>query len=218
MGVAFALLLVAGAGAVSAPASAAKVKKPTVKGTTEITVPLTFVTDAADEGVIISPVDPASALATMEVVALEFPVTGPEGDGIVRHRGGLSFASANTGITIELLDPSLTWGTGPVPVKRAKVSFKNQINGQIVTLFDVRNIEMDVKIGKPAKNGKSGWKRTDTMTFTGDLFVVNNPVSVKIFNEAMDAEIFEAGAAFGSLESDSSTTVYCKTKKDCTIR
>ena len=218
MGVAFAVLLVAGAGAVSTPASAAKVKKATVSGTTAITAPLTFVTDAAAQGVVISPVDPADALATMDDVTLEFPVTGPVGDGIVRHRGGLSFASANTGITIELLNPSLTWGTGPSPVKRAQIQFQNQINRATVTIFDVRNIEMDGTTGKPMKDGKAGWKRTDTMTFTGDVFVVNNPVSVKVFNEAMDAEIFEAGAAFGSLESTYSTTVYCKTKKDCTIR
>jgi hypothetical protein len=215
--IAAAAALVAGAGALTAAPASAKVKAPTVTGSTDLTVPLTVVTDAMAQGVTISPIAPAQVLATMETATLEFPVRYRRGDGIIGHRGGLSFASDNTGITIGLTNPDITWGTGQFPVQRAQVSFTNKLNGAIVTILDVRNIDITSKLGKPVKDGKSGWKRTDRVTFTGDAFIVNNPVAVKVFNEAMDAEIFTPGMAFGTIDSSSAITVYCKTKKDCTV-
>jgi len=214
-GIGIAVLMVAALGVASASTASAAPMKPTITGTTEVTVPTEFVTEAAGQGVVVSAIEPATALATSTSVAIQFPVTGPVGDGIIRHRGGLSFASENTGITIEIINPSLTWGTGPSPVKRAQVTFTNAINGNLVTFFDVRNIDMTGKAGKPEKHGRHGWKRTDTGTFAGDLFVVNNPLAVKAFNEVMDAEILTPGAAFGEISSTYSTTVYCKTKKLC---
>ena len=215
--VAAAAALVVGAGAVTAAPAAAKVKTPTAKGQTDLTVPLATVADAAAKGVTISPVAPAQVLATMDTATLEFPVRYRRGDGIIGHRGGLSFASDNTGITVELVNPDITWGTGESPVQRAQVSFTNTLNGAYVTILDVRNIDITSKLGKAVKDGKSGWKRTDRVTFTGDAFIVNNPVAVKIFNEAMDAEIFTPGMAFGTIDSSSDITVYCKTKKACTV-
>lgn len=215
--VAAAAALVVGAGALTASPASAKVKTPTMKGATDLTVPLSFVVDAMGKGVTIAPIEPASVMTTADSATLQFPVTYRRGDGIIAHKGGLSFASDNTGITIELTNPAITWGTGPFPIKRASIEFTNELNGAIVKILDLRNIDATTKNGKPVKNGKAGWKRTDTGTFTADAFVVNNPVSVKIFNEAMDAEIFTPGMAFGSVESNYSITVYCKTKKDCTL-
>ena len=217
VGLAAAAALVAGAGALTAAPASAKPKTPTMTGSTGLTVPLGLVAGATEKGVTISPIEPAQVLATMNTATLEFPVTYRRGDGIIGHKGGLSFASSNTGITIELIDPAITWGTGPSPVKRAQVTFTNVLNGTTVTFLDVRNVEITSKSGKPVKAGKSGWKRTDAGTFAGDAFIANNPVGVKVFNEAMDGEILTPGMAFGSIESSYSTTYYCKSKKDCTL-
>ena len=108
--VAAAAALIAGVGAVTAAPASAKVKTPTAKGQTDLTVPLATVTDAAAKGVTISPIAPAQVLATMDTATLEFPVSYRRGDGIIGHRGGLSFASDNTGITVELVNPAATNG------------------------------------------------------------------------------------------------------------
>ena len=102
--VAAAAALVAGAGALAATPASAKSKTP-IKGTTVLEVPLTTVGAAVQAGITIAPIAPSRAQATSEVVGVTFPVSGPVMDGMVHHRGGISLASANTGITLTATKP-----------------------------------------------------------------------------------------------------------------
>ena len=222
--VAAAAALVAGAGLAAASPAAAN-KKPTIKGDTNILVPTALITAASEAGITVAPIDPARALATMEIVDVQFPVVGPVGDGILRHRGGLSFASANTGITLTFTNPSIEWGTGPGIEAGAQIlgtiggvpdaAGGAQLNGNRAPVFDVKNAKVTSKKGKIAKDGKKGFKRTDSVVITGDVSIVDNATVVGLLNQLMGTEIFMAGMPFGATAVDFKVTVYCKTKKAC---
>ena len=99
--VAAAAALVAGAGAMAAaPATASG--KAAIGGTTIIEVPLALVGAAQAAGVTIAPIAPSRAQATSDIVGVTFPITGPADDGALFHKGGLSFASSNTNITLTI--------------------------------------------------------------------------------------------------------------------
>jgi hypothetical protein len=222
--VAAAAALVAGAGLAAASPAAAN-KKPIIKGDTNILVPTALITAASEAGITVAPITPARALATQEVVDVQFPITGPLQDGILRHRGGLSFASANTGITLTFTNPSIEWGTGPGIQAGAQIfgtiggvpdaAGGAQINGNRAPVFDVKNAKVKVKKGKIAKDGKNGFKRTDSSVITGDVSIVDNATVVGLLNQLMGVEIFTPGLPFGATEVEFKVTVFCKTKQAC---
>lgn len=220
--VAAAAALVAGAGAMAAtPATAASKAK--VGGETIITVPLALVGAASAAGVTIAPVAPSRAQATTDVVGVTFPVTGPAMDGVVHHRGGLSFASANTGITLTATKPQIEYATSPA-ADTASITVEINgvpdgspfagLNGTRVPIFTVNDFTVKGKWGKATKAGKA-WKQTYTSTITGSVTIVDNQTVVDAVNGFMGAQIFTAGMDFGDLASKVTTTETCKTKKQC---
>ena len=219
--IAAAAALVAGAGAMAAtPATAATKAK--VGGTTVIVVPLALVGAASAAGVTISPVEPSKAQATADSVGVTFPVTGPAMDGVLHHTGGLSFASSKTGITLTATKPQIEWATSGGDTASITVEINGvpaaspfaALNGTRVPIFTVNDFTMKGKWGKATKAGKA-WKQTYTAVMTGDVTVVDNATVVDAVNGFMGVPIFTAGMDFGALDSKSTTTHTCKTKKDC---
>lgn len=219
--VAAAAALVAGAGALAAtPATAAAKAK--VGGTTIITVPLALVGAAGQAGVAISPIAPSQADATMDTVGVTFPVTGPAMDGVLHHTGGLSFASSNTQITLTATKPQIEWATSGGTTASITVEINGvpsaspfaALNGTRIPIFTVNDFAMKGKWGKATKAGKA-WKQTYTTTMTGNVIIVDNQTVVDAVNGFMGAAIFTAGMDFGTLDSKSTTTHTCKTKKEC---
>lgn len=213
--------LVAGAGAMAAVPATAAGKGPQPKGTTVINVPTTLITQAGAAGVQIAPILPATADATMDTVGVAFPVTGPITDGAVSHRGGLSLTTSKIALTLS--NPVIGWATdgdgksgtisGTVGGVPAGSGFE-QLNGQSVPVFDVKNMQITSKKGKPVGKGKV-WKRTTTQTITGDVSVVDNPAVVDIINGLLGVPLFKAGMPFGTLDTTWSVTINCKSKKAC---
>lgn len=224
VGLAAAAALVAGAGAMAAtPATAAP--KPVIKGETVIEVPLALIGAADAAGVTISPVAPSKAQATATVVGVTFPIVGPLLDGMVHHRGGLSFASSNTDITLTATKPAIEFATsgGDTATITAEINGVPSsspfaaLNGTRVPLFTVTNFAISGKWGKAAKAGK-GWKQAYRATVSGDVSVVDNQTVVDAVNGFMGAPIFTAGMEFGELASAYTVTNTCKTKKECSQR
>jgi hypothetical protein len=216
--VAAAAALVAGASLASASPAAAY-KKATIKGDTNILVPTALITAAQGAGVTITPIQPARALATMEIVDVQFPVAGPVADGAIFHRGGLSFASANTDVTLTFNKPIVEWGSGPGikagAIIKGTLGGLEAVNGLEVTLFDVKNIKASNKKGKVTRDGKKNFKRTDTTVVSGDVTLVNNATLVGQLNTILGVDIFTPGLPFGTTVIETKTTVFCKTKKTC---
>ncbi|MGI9196724.1 MAG: hypothetical protein ACR2KE_04605 [Candidatus Nanopelagicales bacterium] len=216
--------LIAGAGAMAAAPAGAAGKLPQPQGSTVITVPIALITAATGAGVTIAPIEPAAADATMENVAIDFPVTGPNADGAVYHLGGLGITSAKTSVNLTWSKPTIEWptsGDGKSAIIKGVIagvpagSGFEALNGQNATLFDVKNMVIKDTKGKIVKNGKKGFKRTDTQTITGDVSVVDNKTVVDILNGLLGVPLFTAAMPFGSLESVSTVTHICKTKKAC---
>ena len=219
--VAAGVALIAGAGAMAAtPATAASKAK--VGGETVITVPLALIGAAGAAGVTISPIEPSRAQATTDVVGVTFPVTGPAQDGVIHHLGGLSFASANTGITLTATKPQIEYATSGGDTASITVEINGvpsaspfaALNGTRVPIFTVNDFTVKGKWGKATKAGKA-WKQTYTSTITGSVTVVDNATVVDAVNGFMGAKIFTAGMDFGDLASKVTTTETCKTKKQC---
>jgi len=219
--VAAGVALVAGAGAMAAtPASASAKAK--VGGTTVITVPLALVGAAGAAGVAIAPIAPSGADATTDSVGVTFPITGPAEDGVLNHRGGLSFASSNTQITLTATKPKIEWATSGGDTASITVEINGvpaaspfaALNGTRIPIFTVNDFAMKGKWGKATKAGKA-WKQTYTSVMTGDVVIVDNQTVVDAVNGFMGAAIFTAGMDFGVLDSKSTTTHTCKTKKEC---
>jgi hypothetical protein len=219
--VAAAAALVAGVGALAAtPATAAAKAK--VGGTTVITVPLALVGAAGQAGVAIAPISPSGADATTDVVGVTFPVTGPAQDGVIHHRGGLSFASSNTGITLTATKPQIEYATSGGDTASITVEINGvpaqspfaALNGTRIPIFTVNDFTVKGKWGKATKAGK-GWQQTYTSTVSGSVVVVDNATVVDAVNGFMGAQIFTAGMDFGDLASKVTTSHTCKTKKEC---
>ena len=219
--VAAAAALIAGVGtAVASPASA-KIKR-TVSGGTVIEVPLALVSGAGDAGVAITPIKPAAAEATSEVVGIAFPAQMPKTDGVLPHRGGLSFASANTGVTLTFKNPSITYPTsggdtavisgtiGGIPADNPLAT----LNGKPVDLLDVKNFTVEWKIGKVKKVGKK-YEKVLTQTMSGDVLVSSNGLIIDGVNALMGAPLFTAGMPFGALDTEWSVKLTCDTAKEC---
>lgn len=218
--VAAAAALVAGAGALATPPATAA-EKAKVDGTTVITVPLALIVDAQGAGVTVAPIAPSRAQATSDVVGVTFPVTGPALDGILHHTGGLSFASSITQVTLKATMPQIEWMTSGgdkayitmeingIPASSPFAAY----NGTRIPFFTVNDFTMKGKWGKATKAGKA-WKQTYTSTMTGDVVFIDKS-AVDAVNAFMGAAIFTVGMDFGVLDSKSTTTHTCKTKKDC---
>jgi hypothetical protein len=221
--VAAAAALVAGAGALAAaPASAAKGPQP--KGATIISVPLTLVGAAVQAGVTVAPIEPAKAQATSTVVGLNFPVSGPLMDGVIHHKGGLSFTSAKTGVVLTFSNPTIEYATSGGTTAEIKGTIEGipannplaQVNGTRVALLTIDNFKVVNKQGKITKDGKKGFKRTMTQTVTGEAKISSVGLLVDAVNALMGAPgLFTAGMDFGAVNSEWSVTKTCKTKKAC---
>lgn len=213
--------LIAGAGAAVASPASAKIKR-TVSGGTAIEVPLELVSGAASAGVTITPIKPALAEATSNVVGIAFPAQLPKTDGVLPHKGGLSFASANTGVTLTFNNPSIEYPTsggdtavitgiiGGIPDDNPLAT----LNGKPVQLLDVKNFTVGWKIGKVKKVGKK-FEKVLTQTMSGDVFVSSNGLIIDGVNALMGAPLFTAGMAFGALDTEWSVKVTCDTAKEC---
>jgi hypothetical protein len=219
--VAAGVALVAGAGlAASAPASAAA--KPAFKGATGIAVPMALIGAASAAGVTIAPIAPARAQATTDVVNVLFPVSGPLMDGVLHHRGGLSLTSATTQITLTVTSPTIEWATSGGDTAEIKGEIGGipdsspfaALNGQRAGIFKVSNFDEVIKKGKITKAGKM-FKRTWTITQTGDVAVTDSQTVVDAINGFMGVPLFTAGMDFGTLDTSYTITHTCKTKKEC---
>ena len=233
--VAAAAALVAGAGAMAATPASAK-SKAAIKGTTVLEVPLTTVGAAVQAGVTIAPIAPSRVQATSEVAAVTFPVSGPLMDGMVHHRGGISLASANTGITLTATKPAIEYATSggdtatltieinivPVPPRLASSPTPASspfaaLNGTRVPFLTITDFEIAGKWGKATKAGKS-WRQTYTAEIAGKAGLVDNANIIGALNGFMGTTIFVAGLDFGDIVSEYTITNTCKTKKACSQR
>ena len=214
--------LIAGAGAMAATPAGAAAKAPKPTGETVIVVPMAILQAAGAAGVQITPIEPATADATMDSVGVGFPVTGPLMDGVVHHSGGLSIASAK--VTLTWSDPTIeyaTSGDGKTAVIKGTIggvpegSGFEALNGQRAGIFDVKNMTITNTASKITGNAKRGFKRTFTQSITGDVTVVDSPQVVEILNGLIGVPLFTAGMPFGELDSEWSITRTCKTKKAC---
>lgn len=221
LSVAAAAALIAGAGAVAATPASAKVKR-VVTGGTVIEVPLALVSGAAGAGVTITPIKPALAEATSDVVGIAFPAQMPKTDGVLPHKGGLSFASAKTGVTLTFTNPSIEYATsggdtavisgtiGGIPDGNPLAT----LNGKPLELLDVKNFTVEWKIGKVKKVGKK-FEKVLTQTMSGEVFVSSNGLVIDGVNALMGAPLFTAGMPFGALDTEWSVKVICDTAKEC---
>jgi hypothetical protein len=222
--VAAAAALVAGAGAMAAaPASANS--KPVIKGTTVLEVPLTTVGAAVQAGITIAPIAPSRAQATSTFVGVTFPVSGPLMDGVVNHRGGISLASANTGITLTATKPAIEYATSGGDTATLTIEINGvpdsspfaALNGTRVPFLTITDFTIKGKWGKATKAGKS-WKQTYTAEVAGDTGLVDNANIIGALNGFMGTTIFVAGLDFGPIASKYTITHSCKTKKECSQR
>lgn len=225
IGVAASVALVAGAGALAAAPAGASGKS-AIGGETVIAVPTALISAAGAAGVAVSPIAPAKAQATMDVVGVIFPVVGPATDGARFHTGGLQFASSNTNITLTATNPTIGWATsegpddatitvtvGGIPAGHPLAS----ANGSKLPVFDVKGYEMTIKKGKVTGKGKK-WTRVDTITMTGPVTVTTNATVVGALNGLLmkpGTTLFTAGMPFGELDSVETVTHRCKSKKLC---
>ena len=222
--VAAGVALIAGAGAMAATPASAKPKGPQPKGTTVIEVPLAVVGAAVQAGVTVAPIEPSTAEATQTVVGVTFPVSGPLMDGVVHHKGGLSFSSSKTGVVLTFKDPTIEYATSGGTTAEIKGTIEGipannplaQVNGTRVALLTIDNFKVSNKQGKIVKDGKKGFKRTTTQTITGEAKISSVGLLVDAVNALMGAPgLFTAGMDFGAVESVWSVTYTCKTKKAC---
>ena len=226
IGVAASVALVAGAGALAASPAVASKHSSGIGGTTVIAVPTALIGAATAAGVAVSPIAPSKALATADVVGVTFPITGPATDGALFHKGGLQFASSNTGVTLTATKPTIGWPTdGSSPDATISVTVGGipaghplaSANGSVLPVFDVKGYEMTIKKGKVTGKGKK-WTRVDTVTMTGPVTITTNATVVGALNGLLmkpGTTLFTAGMAFGELESEETITHTCKTKKAC---
>ena len=213
--------LVAGAGALAATPASAK-SKAVIKGTTVLAVPLTTVGAAVQAGVTIAPIAPSKVEATSEVAAVTFPVSGPLMDGMVHHRGGISLASANTGITLTATKPAIEYATSGGDTATLTIEINGvpdsspfaALNGTRVPFLTITDFEIAGKWGKAQKAGKA-WKQTYTAEIAGKAGLVDNANIIGALNGFMGTTIFVAGLDFGNIVSEYTITNNCKTKKDC---
>ena len=219
--VAAAAALVAGAGALAATPASAK-SKAVIKGTTVLAVPLTTVGAAVQAGVTIAPIAPSKVEATSEVAAVTFPVSGPLMDGMVHHRGGISLASANTGITLTATKPAIEYATSGGDTATLTIEINGvpdsspfaALNGTRVPFLTITDFEIAGKWGKAQKAGKA-WKQTYTAEIAGKAGLVDNANIIGALNGFMGTTIFVAGLDFGNIVSEYTITENCKTKKQC---
>ena len=232
--VAAAAALVAGAGAMVATPANAAAKKPTIKGASTISLPPALVDAMAAKGITLNATGGGKVAVdgSTGYTNLSFPVSGPVEDGIVHHKGVLEIVSAGTKVTLTLTNPKLTYdtdgsGTGQLGgvlngLPTWMEPFSSALNGTEREPFDISDLKITIKPGKPAKDGKKGFKRTDRVTATGMMSYTDDQDSANIFNTALlgpegaaTAPLFIPGMELGAISSTFTVTVFCKTAKAC---
>ena len=229
--VAAGLALVAGAGAIAAtPATAAP--KPKVKGATTLSFPPAILEALAENQITFN----VTAGGKVEVdgstgyANATFPITGPVEDGVIKHKGTLEIISGLTDVTLSVANPVITYatdgsGTGSIGgvvngLPSWTEPFASVINGTFRDpLFNLTNVKVTVKPGKVKKAGKA-FTRTDAVNLTADVSYNSSQDSANLFNAALTKfplgpAIFSVDMPLGTMDTKSTVTVTCKTKKAC---
>ena len=204
--------LVAGVGIAAAPAQAKVTSQ--VSGSTTITIPPEVYVQLSVVGVQLQAFDPATSTNPSGTQALHFPVTKPVKSGAVANTGIMAIGASVS--RIDLASPHLEYATG-AGATTGQITFQDEddaIGGDRVTIFGVNNMTVKVTKGKVAKAG-AAWKRTDRQRITGDVSIVDDPQLVSNLNAYIGTTFLTPGMEFGTLDSKVTTTITCKTRREC---
>ena len=204
--------LVAGVGIAAAPAKAKVTSQ--VSGSTTITIPPEVYVQLSVVGVQLQAFDPATSTNPSGTQALHFPVTKPVKSGAVANTGIMAIGASVS--RIDLASPHLEYATG-AGATTGQITFQDEddaVGGDRVTIFGVNNMTVKVTKGKVAKAG-AAWKRTDRQRITGDVSIVDDPQLVSNLNAYIGTTFFTPGMEFGTLDSKVTTTITCKTRREC---
>ena len=228
--VAAAAALVAGAGAMAAAPATAK-NKAKIKGSSTLAFPPALVEGLATNGITLNAIGggKVSVDGSTGYANATFPITGPVMDGEVKHKGTLQIINESLGVTLTITNPVVTYATdgsgtgeiGGVVDGLPEWSIAAPvINGTFREgLFLLDDVKINVKAGKVKKSGKK-FTRADVVTLTANLTYNDSQDSANIFNNALTQwplgpAIFSPGMELGGVNSKSTVTVTCKTKKAC---
>ena len=204
--------LVAGAGIATTPAQAKVTSQ--VGGSTTITLLPEVYGQLATAGVQFQALDPATSTNPSGTQALHFPVTKPFKSGAVANTGTMAIGAVLN--RIDLASPHLEYATR-AGATTGRITFQDvydAVGGDRVTIFGVNNMTVKVTKGRVAKAG-AAWKRTDRQVITGDVSIVDDPQLVSALNTYIGTTFFTPGVAFGTLNSKVTTTITCKTRREC---
>jgi hypothetical protein len=204
--------LVAGAGIAATPAQAKVTSQ--VSGSTTITILPEMYSQLSTVGVQFQGLAPATSTNPSGTQALHFPVTKPFKPGAVANTGTMAIGASLS--RIDLASPHLEYATG-AGATTGRITFQDEydaIGGDRVTIFGVKNMTVKVTKGKVAKAG-AVWKRTDRQLITGDVYIVDDPQLVSALNAYIGTTFFTPGMDFGTLDSKATTTITCKTRREC---
>ena len=203
--------LVAGVGIAAAPAQAKVTSQ--VSGSTTITI-LPKVYSQFSAGVQVQAFPPATSTNPAGTQAIHFPVTTPLKPGAVANTGVMTIGALLNRIDLSLpiLEYSSTKGrtTGQITFKDEYAS----LTSDRFALFKVTGMSLKVTKGKATKSGAT-WKRTDRQWITGKVAIVDNPKTVDSLNTYIGTTLFTPGMEFGTLDSNVTTTITCKTRREC---
>ena len=204
--------LVAGVGIAAAPAQAKVTSQ--VSGSTTITLLPEVYSQLSTVGVQFQGLPPATSTNPSGTQALHFPVTKPFKPGAVANTGVMTIGALLN--RIDLASPYLEYATG-AGATTGRITFQDDyaaVGGDRVTIFGVNTMTVKVTKGKVAKAG-AVWKRTDRQLITGGVSIVDDPQLVSALNAYIGTTFFTPGMAFGTLDSKVTTTITCKTRREC---
>jgi len=204
--------LVAGVGIAAAPAQAKVTSQ--VSGSTTITLLPEVYSQLSTVGVQFQGLPPATSTNPSGTQALHFPVTKPFKPGAVANTGVMTIGALLN--RIDLASPHLEYATG-AGATTGRITFQDDyaaVGGDRVTIFGVNTMTVKVTKGKVAKAG-AVWKRTDRQLITGGVSIVDDPQLVSALNAYIGTTFFTPGMAFGTLDSKVTTTITCKTRREC---
>jgi hypothetical protein len=204
--------LVAGVGIAAAPAQAKVTSQ--VSGSTTITLLPEVYSQLSTVGVQFQGLPPATSTNPSGTQALHFPVTKPFKPGAVANTGVMTIGALLN--RIDLASPHLEYATG-AGATTGRITFQVDyaaVGGDRVTIFGVNTMTVKVTKGKVAKAG-AVWKRTDRQLITGGVSIVDDPQLVSALNAYIGTTFFTPGMAFGTLDSKVTTTITCKTRREC---
>jgi hypothetical protein len=229
--VAAGVALIAGAGAMAATPVSASSHNPTAKtkGGSVLSVPPALVSALAGAGVTLGVAGSAEASidGSTGYTEVAFPLAPkPKTDGVIPHMGDLTITSAGTGVTLTFARPWIEYATSPgsegavlagivtgIPDWMAPF---NGLNGQRLGSFSIPDWAGEWEKGKVRKIGKN-FKRTDTFTGGGTVTVRDQDVA-NIFNTALfgpGVSVLQPGQEIGTIQTEITNEVICKTKKAC---